>query len=117
MTNSIYSSFGNSPKYHDIAGMTELKARAEQNPDASLREVAQQFESIFVNMMLKSARQATMDGGLFSSSAIKTYESMFDQQLALTISSGRNGIGLADLIVKQLESSQRMVNQEQSGGG
>lgn len=96
------------PNYHDISAMMELRAQANQNPGQNLRKVAEQFESIFVGMMLSSARESMVEGGLFDSSSLRTYQDMFDKQLSVNISTGQKGIGLADLIVKQLEKSQSM---------
>ncbi len=102
MTDSIQQY---TPSYHDISGMAEMRARANENPEENLRAVAEQFESIFVSMMLSAARDSMIEGGLFDSSSLKTYQDMFDKQLSVEISSGRNGIGLADLIVRQLDQS------------
>ncbi len=67
-------------------------------------EVAKQFESIFLNMMLSSARETLQDGGLFNSSELKSYQQMFDQQASIDISE-RGGIGLAEIIARQLRFS------------
>ena len=94
--------------YHDVSGMADLRIRAEQDPGSALREVAEQFESIFVGMMLQSARDSTMEGGLFDSSSLRTYQDMFDKQLSVDISTGAKGMGLADMIVRQLEATLRV---------
>lgn len=93
--------------YHDIASMTSLRGRAKADPDSAIREVASQFESMVLSMMLKSARETVIDGGLFESSAMDTYESMFDNQVAMDIAA-QGGIGLADIIARQLSVSDRM---------
>lgn len=85
----------------DAQSVDKLRLQAKQDPDAALKSVAQQFESIFMNMMLKSMRDATPQGGLFDSDQSKLYIQMFDQQLAQKLSTGK-GIGLADMMVKQL---------------
>ncbi len=94
-TNSLAS-------YHDLARLDQLKYKAGSDPDGSLMEVARQFESIFLNMMLKSARETIEDGGIFNSPQLKTYQQMFDQQAAIEISS-KGGIGLAEIIARQLD--------------
>ncbi len=91
--------------YFDIANLTELRARAAADPDASLKEVAKQFESIFVNMMLDGARSTVQKGGLFDSPALDQYQQMLDQEMSLDISMDK-GIGLADQIVRQLKLTQ-----------
>ncbi|OXH83372.1 flagellar assembly peptidoglycan hydrolase FlgJ, partial [Burkholderia multivorans] len=64
------------------------------------KAVAGQFDAMFTQMMLKSMRDATPEGGLFDSHTSKMYTSMLDQQLAQQMSS--RGIGVADALMKQL---------------
>ena len=66
----------------DFAGLAQMRAGAVQGDEKVTKEVAQQFEAIFINMMLKSMREATDRSGLLDSESTKTYESMFDQQLS-----------------------------------
>ena len=88
--------------YTDFSQLESLKAQAQSNPNAALEEVAQQFESLFLQMMLKSMRDATMKSDLFGSDQMDTYESMADQQIALTLSQ-QGGIGLARVLVEQMQ--------------
>lgn len=87
----------------DSHGLNQLRARAvqDQNDQQTLRQVAGQFESLFVNMMLKSMRQASLAEGIFDSSQSKMYQDMADQQLASDLST-RGGLGLQDVIMRQL---------------
>ncbi len=85
----------------DIQGLASLRSHARGAPGAAISEVAGQFESLFVQMMLKSMRDATVDGGLFDSSQLDTYQQMFDQQISLELSQ-QGGIGLAEILVAQL---------------
>lgn len=90
--------------YTDIGGLAKLKLAArEQSPEAA-GQVAKQFESIFVNMMLKSMRQAKLSDGILDSQQSEFYRDMYDQQIALHLTGkpGQHGIGLAEFIVKQL---------------
>lgn len=88
--------------YTDFQGLTRLRAEAHTNSPETLRAVAQQFEALFTQMMLKSMRDASLGDDLFDGGGeTKQYRDMFDQQLALTMSKGR-GIGLADMLVQQL---------------
>lgn len=89
--------------YSDFGNLASLRTQARQDAGGSLHEVASQFESLFVQMMLKSMREATMEGGLFDSNALDSYEQMYDQQLAVELSR-HGGIGLAEVIVEQLRS-------------
>jgi len=83
--------------------LDKLRALANQAPDKALKATAQQFESVFMNMMLKSMRDATPQDGMFDSEQTKLFTGMLDQQLAQSMS--RRGIGLADIMVKQLSKS------------
>jgi flagellar protein FlgJ len=88
----------------DAQSVDKLRLQSKQEPDAALKAVAQQFEGIFMNMMLKSMRDATPQDGLFDSEQSRLYTQLFDQQLAQKLSAGK-GIGLADMMVKQLTRS------------
>ena len=90
--------------YNDFGMLAGLRAEARQPTESSMREVASQFEALFVQMMMKSMRDATPKGGLFDSSQLENYEQMYDQQLAMELSS-QGGIGLADVIMQQFESA------------
>lgn len=86
----------------DVQGLERLKHTARNDEAAGLRGVAQQFEALFLQMMLKSMRDTIPSGGLLDSQQTEFYQSMMDQQWAQTMA-GR-GIGLADHLVAQLES-------------
>jgi flagellar protein FlgJ len=88
----------------DAQSVDKLRLQSKQEPDAALKAVAQQFESIFMNMLLKSMREATPQEGLFDSEQSKLYTQLFDQQLVQKLSTGK-GIGLADMMIKQLTRS------------
>ena len=90
------------PIYNDFSQFTALRADAAKNPNAALEEVAAQFESIFLQQMLKSMRDATVKSDLFDSSQMDTYQSMADQQLAVQLSE-QGGIGLARMMVEQMQ--------------
>ena len=80
--------------------LDSLRIQAKQSPDQALKAAAQQFETVFMNMMLKSMRDATPQDGIFDSEQTRMFTGMLDQQLAQNMSS--RGIGLADIMVKQL---------------
>jgi flagellar protein FlgJ len=87
--------------YTDFRGLSELRSRANSNSDDALREVAGQFEALFIQMMLKSMRDAGLGEGLLDSEHTQTYQAMFDQQISIDLSK-RQGLGLADMMVRQL---------------
>ena len=84
----------------DTQSLEQLRAQAKHSPDQALKAAAQQFESVFLNMMLKSMREATPQDGMFDSEQTKMFTGMLDQQLAQSMSS--RGVGLADIMVQQL---------------
>lgn len=87
----------------DARSIDELQVLAKRNPDNALQKVAQQFEGLFMHMLLKSMREATPKDGLFDSQQTQFFTQMYDQQLAQHIS--KRGIGIADMMVKQLSRS------------
>ena len=87
--------------YNDLSSLNTLKTQSRLNPDQAIKGVAQQFESLFMSMMLKSMRDTLPEDSLFGSSSMQTYTEMFDQQLALDMSRS-GGVGLASLIERQL---------------
>jgi flagellar protein FlgJ len=72
--------------YTDFSGLQALKRAAAKNDPSAVRKVAQQFESMFTRMMLKSMRDAVPTDPLFGSDQEKMYQGMYDDQLALQLS-------------------------------
>lgn len=97
--------------YTDFSGLANLRLQAKVEPDQAVKEVAQQFESLFVGMMLKAMRDTLPKDGLFSSNQMDAYQDMFDRQLAVDMSSD-GGIGLAQLIERQIAASSTFLEQE-----
>jgi peptidoglycan hydrolase FlgJ len=84
----------------DVQGVDALKRTARQAPQEGLKQAAQQFEALFLQMMLKSMREATPGEHMLGGSAEKFYTGMLDQQLGQSLS-GR-GLGLAEAMQRQL---------------
>jgi len=91
----------NADVYTDFNGLANLKNQARKDSPEALKEVAKQFEAIFLGNILKGMREAKLADGIADSDQSKFYNDMYDQQLAVHLS-GKPGVGLADLIVKQL---------------
>jgi peptidoglycan hydrolase FlgJ len=87
--------------FADPTALSGLKRDAKAATPEALRETARQFEGLFTNMMLKSMRQATPKDDMFGSDQQDFYQDMFDQQMSVQLSKGK-GLGLADMLVKQL---------------
>jgi flagellar protein FlgJ len=96
----------------DSRTLDRLRTTARDDPRAALNGAAKQFEAVFVNMLLKSMRDALPQDGPFQSDTTRMYTGMLDQQLAQDIAG--KGIGLADMLVKQLE---RHPSVAQTGAG
>jgi flagellar protein FlgJ len=105
----------NADVYTDFNGLNKLKGQARKESPEALKEVAKQFESIFLNNVLKSMRAAKLADGAMDNDQSKFYNDMYDQQLAVHLS-GSPGVGLADLIVKQL-SHDKPKNEKQDTEG
>ncbi|KXW58370.1 rod-binding protein [Ferrovum myxofaciens] len=86
----------------DSQALGALRLKAHQDPNKSLPQVAKQFETVFMNMMMKSMRATVPQDSLGDSQQTKMFTEMLDKQLAQNASKGHGGLGLADLIVKQL---------------
>ena len=87
--------------YTDFQGLAKLRAAARADSPEALQTVAEQFEALFLQMMLKSMRAATPEDDLFNNEQSDMYRDVLDQQLSINLSHGRT-VGLADMLVKQL---------------
>ena len=91
--------------YLDFQGLAQLRADAGRKPSPeATAKVAEQFEAVFLQMMLKSMRQASLGEGLFDSDQTKLYQEMFDQQIALDMAKKRQA-GIADAMLRQLQGA------------
>jgi len=87
----------------DVNGMGSLRQGARAGSPEALKGAAQQFEAMFVNMMMKSMREATPQDGPMDSQQTKTFTTMLDQQMSQNIA--KKGMGLADMLVRQLSQN------------
>lgn len=85
----------------DAKSLNALKVAASKgNTPETIKEVAKQFEAIFMNMMLKSMREATPQENQFDNDQSRTFIGMLDQQLSSNLAT--KGLGLSDILAKQL---------------
>ncbi|WXL27288.1 flagellar assembly peptidoglycan hydrolase FlgJ [Ectopseudomonas mendocina] len=92
-----------SGSYNDLNRLQQFKVGGDN--EGNIKKVAQEFESLFLNEMLKAMRSANevfAEGNYLNSNEGKTYQDMYDQQLSVTMSNSNNGIGLADVLTRQL---------------
>lgn len=87
----------------DVQALESLKHKAAKDPQAALKQAAQQFEAIFIGIMLKSMRDAVPESGLMSSNETKFYDSLMDQQWSQELA--KRGIGLAEQLTAQLSKT------------
>ncbi|HDC4370698.1 flagellar assembly peptidoglycan hydrolase FlgJ [Enterobacter cloacae] len=85
----------------DVRSLDTLKREAGRQSPGALKAAAKQMEGIFVQMMMKSMRDATFKDDLLNSQSSEMYTAMHDQQVAQNIA-GSGQLGFADLIVRQL---------------
>ena len=95
--------------YNDFSALGELRGKAQRNDASATRESAEQFEALFIQMMLKSMREASsaMKSDLMHNSAQETFEGMYDKEISLQMAK-RNALGFSDVVVKNL-SQQKAV--------
>ncbi|MDZ3993211.1 flagellar assembly peptidoglycan hydrolase FlgJ [Pseudomonas sp. Teo4] len=105
--NAKVSSGADSGAYTDLNRLNSLK-HGDRDSDANVRKVAQEFESLFISEMLKASRKASdvlADDNPMNSETVKQYRDMYDQQLAVSMSREGGGIGLQDVLVRQLSKN------------
>jgi flagellar protein FlgJ len=87
--------------FADAQSLATLKSEAAAHNPQALKVAARQFESLFIDMMLKSARAANFKDPLFGSSQSRFYQDLYDQQLSTQLSKTHT-FGLAEMLVQQL---------------
>ena len=95
------SDFSSAYNYTDFQGLAEIRQQARDGSPEAIDAAARQFEALFIQMMLKSMRDAQASDNPFEGDQVKFYREMFDQQLALELSRGE-GIGLRESLVREL---------------
>jgi len=98
---------GNETSIFDLAHLNSLKRGVQQDPagpDEKQKEIAHQFEALFIQQVLKQARQAAGANGLLDSDQTRMTQSMADEQLALQLASP--GVGLAQALLDQIQAAQ-----------
>ena len=82
-----------------------LRYTAKRDPEGSMRKVAQQFESMFMGILMKSMRATAQsaEGSYFDNSQTRLYTELADQQVAQKIATTGRGLGLADMLLAQMK--------------
>jgi flagellar protein FlgJ len=104
---SDYINSNSARSYTDFSALGELRGKAQRNETGALRESAEQFEALFIQMMLKSMRDASnvMKSDMFQSNALETFQGMYDKEISMQMAK-RNALGFADVVVKQMTANQ-----------
>ena len=87
----------------DGADVSALRRSGKADSPEALRAAAQQFEGLFMNMVMKSMRDATPQDSPFDSQQSRMYTSMLDQKISDNFS--KRGMGLADALMRQLSNN------------
>ncbi|MEX6675823.1 flagellar assembly peptidoglycan hydrolase FlgJ [Pseudomonas sp. W2Oct36] len=98
---------GDSGAYTDLNRLTAMKT-GDRDSEGNLKKVAQEFESLFVSQMLKAMRSANevlAKDNPMNTAATRQYQDMYDQQLSVSMSREGGGIGLQDVLMRQLSKN------------
>jgi len=87
--------------YMNMQQFSDMKLAARQNSREAGKAAAQQFEGLFIQMMLKEMRAAATVDESQHSSNMDFYTDMYDKQISQILST-QGGIGIADVLEKQL---------------
>lgn len=97
----MQNQLSNAGMYTDMSGLASLRAQASKKSPEANKEVARQFEALFIQTMLKAMRQASQLSETTDGEQTRFYQDMYDKQIALDLAR-KDGIGLASIIERQL---------------
>lgn len=99
-----------SPRTHlDFQGLAGLRGEAARSPDKAVRQTAEQFEAHFVQQMMKAMRDSVEKSELVDSGSADMYQDLMDKEVSMQLVR-RGGMGLADMLEKQMLQQQAMAN-------
>ncbi len=113
-TSSLANNLATNNLAIDAKSLDKLKYAADQSSPEAIKAAAKQFESVLMNMMLKSMREATPQDGMMDNEQSRMFTSMLDQQLSTHLT--QKGLGLADVLARQLSASTQKVMPADSVG-
>lgn len=96
----------------DVQAAQDIRAQFKKDPQGGLKAAAQQFETMFLQMVLKSMRDTVPSDGLLQSDQTRFYNGLLDQQMAQNMATSGKGIGFAALIEQQLGRQMAAVSPE-----
>ena len=96
-----------------LSQLSDLASPGTSKTNKQLKSLSKQFESIFVHQLLKSMRSTVQKSGFFDSHASKMYESLHDEEMSKLMTE-QKGIGLADIIYRDLARLEEKVKKDQT---
>lgn len=93
----------------DVRGLDVLRRASRDNSPEALKAAARQFEAMFLQVVIKSMREASQGDELFGGQESRMYQDMLDQQWAQVIAEG-GGTGLARVLEQQLSAGFRTTD-------
>ena len=103
--------------YTDLSGLNAITQLGRENTPEAMRQVAQQFESVFLGIVLKAMRDSNAvfsEGNYLQSNEMEFHQENFDNQLSLHMSEGQ-GLGLADVLFEQMMGQYGMERPDGTG--
>ena len=85
--------------YQTDTGFTLFQKNKNQ---ANLEALAEEFESMFINQMLKQARDSKLSDALFSSDEEVNFGTMLDQERSRSLALNLD-LGIAEALVRQFD--------------
>ena len=90
-----------SPDYQTDTGFTLFQKNKSK---ANLDSLAQEFEAMFINQMLKQARDSKLSDALFSSDEEDNFGTMLDQERSRSLALNLD-LGIAEALVRQFDKN------------
>lgn len=100
-----------SSTYLDFNALTQLKGDAARDPRQAIRKTAEQFEAYFIQQMMKTMRESIEKSELVDSGNMDMYQDLMDKEVSLSMAK-RGGMGLADMLERQMHKAQAMSTQD-----
>jgi flagellar protein FlgJ len=99
----------------DFNSFIEMKAQAKTDKNNTLTQAAKEFEALFLQNMVKSMRKANdflSENSPLKSNHINQFQEMLDKQQALEISNNTKGIGLAEMMLQQMDKKNQIFQHQ-----
>ena len=97
--------------YLDFNALAKLKGEAAHDPTQAAKKTAEQFESYFLQQMMKAMRETIDRSDLVEGKNMDTYQDMMDKEVSLQMVK-RGGMGLADMLEKQMLKQHELSTQD-----